>query len=80
MYEWELLKIGGPLATLWIRVVPKIRDTFLGVPAIRIIVHWGLYWQVGSPYSRKLPYRDYQGVVGGSIISTTHAYVLRESI
>ena len=26
------------------RVVPKIRDTFLGVPIIRTIVFWGLYW------------------------------------
>ena len=23
---------------------PKIRGTFLGVPIIRIIVYWGLYW------------------------------------
>ena len=23
---------------------PKIRGTFLGVPRIRIIVYWGLYW------------------------------------
>ena len=23
---------------------PKIRDTFLGVPILRIIVFWGLYW------------------------------------
>ena len=23
---------------------PKIRGTFLGVPIIRIIVFWGLYW------------------------------------
>ena len=26
---------------------PKIRGTILGVPIIRIIVFWGLYW--GSP-------------------------------
>ena len=24
--------------------VPKIRCTFLGVPLIKIIVYWGLYW------------------------------------
>ena len=23
---------------------PKIRGTFLGVPILRIIVFWGLYW------------------------------------
>ena len=23
---------------------PKIRGTFLGVPIIRTIVYWGLYW------------------------------------
>ena len=23
---------------------PKIRGTFLGVPIIRIVVYWGLYW------------------------------------
>ena len=23
---------------------PKIRGTFLGVPIVRIIVFWGLYW------------------------------------
>ena len=23
---------------------PKIRGTFLGVPIIRIIIYWGLYW------------------------------------
>ena len=26
---------------------PKIRDTFLGIPIIRTVVFWGLYW--GSP-------------------------------
>ena len=26
------------------RGLPKIRDTILGVPIIRIIVFWGLYW------------------------------------
>ena len=25
-------------------VFPKIRDTFLGVPIIKIIVFWRLYW------------------------------------
>ena len=23
---------------------PKIRGTFFGIPAIRIVVFWGLYW------------------------------------
>ena len=33
---------------------PKIRGTFLGVPIIRTIVYWGLYW--GTLYFGKLPY------------------------
>ena len=33
---------------------PKIRGTFLGVPIIRTIVFWGVYW--GTPYFGKLPY------------------------
>ena len=32
---------------------PKIRGTFLGVPIIRTMVFWGLYW--GSTYFGKLP-------------------------
>ena len=35
---------------------PKIRGTFLGVPIIRIIVYWGLYW--GPLTFGKLPYWD----------------------
>ena len=27
--------------------IPKIRGTLLGVPILRIIVYWGLYW--GTP-------------------------------
>ena len=23
---------------------PKIKGTFLGVPILRIIIYWGLYW------------------------------------
>ena len=30
------------LKTTW--EFPKIRGTFLGVPILRIIVYWGLYW------------------------------------
>ena len=26
------------------RVFPKIKGTLLGVPIIRTIVYWGLYW------------------------------------
>ena len=33
--------IGGPYKK-W--VFPKIRGTILGVPIIRTIVFWGLYW------------------------------------
>ena len=29
---------------LWGLGFPKIRGTFLGVPIIRTIVFWGLYW------------------------------------
>ena len=29
-------------ATIW--GFPKIRGTLLGVPIIRVIVYWGLYW------------------------------------
>ena len=38
---------------------PKIRGTFFGVPIIRIIVFWGLYW--GSPIlgNYHLRFRDY---------------------
>ena len=34
--------------------VSKIRGTILGVPLIRTIVNWGLYW--GPPHFRKLPH------------------------
>ena len=33
----------------------EIRDTFLGVAMVRIIMFWGLYW--GSPNFGKLPCR-----------------------
>ena len=33
---------------------PKIWRTFLGVPIIRILVYWGLYW--GPLIFGKLPY------------------------
>ena len=33
-------------------VFPKIRGKFLGVPIIRTIVYWGLFW--GTPYFGKL--------------------------
>ena len=32
----------GPVWAIW--GFPKIRGTILGVPIIRIIVFWGLYW------------------------------------
>ena len=32
---------------------PKLRGTFLGVPVIRIIVYWGLWWgRVANPRSK----------------------------
>ena len=31
-----------------------MRGTILGLPIIRILVYWGLYW--GPPYLEKLPY------------------------
>ena len=36
------------------REFDKFRGTILGVPIIRTIVFWGLYW--GPPILRKLPY------------------------
>ena len=38
---------GHHEALKWYRFIwgfPKIRGTFLGVPRIRTIVYWGLYW------------------------------------
>ena len=43
-------KLGKPLCGLWLGDLdqiwgfPKIRGTIMGVPIIRIIVYWGLYW------------------------------------
>ena len=34
---------------------PKIRDTFLGAPIVKIILYWGLFW--GSPNFGKLPHK-----------------------
>ena len=42
------------LRTIW--GLPKIRGTILGVPIIRIIVFWGLYW--GPPKFGKLPFKN----------------------
>ena len=39
---------------------PKLGGYLLGVPVIRVIVFWGLFW--GSPYCGKLPHRDIQAV------------------
>ena len=36
------LALAVRIVTIW--GFPKIRGTFLGVPLIRIIVFWGLYW------------------------------------
>ena len=33
-----------PTAVIVIWGFPKIRGTFLGVPIVRTIVYWGLYW------------------------------------
>ena len=41
---------------LYIWEFPKIRGTFLGVPIIRILVYWGLYW--GPLIFGKLPYES----------------------
>ena len=36
---------GRPLKTIPSHEgFPKIRDNFLGVPIIRTIIYWGLYW------------------------------------
>ena len=44
---------------------PKIRGTFLGVPIIRAIVFWGLYW--GPPLflgNYNLSYSAYIAIIG----------------
>ena len=38
--KWKLGLYGGLLGFGF----PKIRGPILGVPIIRIIVYWGLYW------------------------------------
>ena len=35
-------RLGITSGLIW--EFPKIRGTFLGVPILRIIVYWGLYW------------------------------------
>ena len=53
--RWGLVEPGIHLWTaIEIWGFPKIRGTLLGVPIIRTIVFWGLYW--GPPYFGKLPY------------------------
>ena len=60
---------GLPQIRTLIWVFPKIRGTILGVPIIRIIVYWGLYWgslisgndhiqgpQRGAHHLHKLPF------------------------
>ena len=37
-------KMENEMETGFILGFPKIRGTFLGVPIIRTIVFWGLYW------------------------------------
>ena len=38
------MSLGFRVQGLGIWGFPKIRGTILGVPIIRIIVYWGLYW------------------------------------
>ena len=51
--------VGRLLASTHIRGFPKIRGTFLGVPKIRTLVFWGLYW--GPPMLGKLLYAEVLG-------------------
>ena len=46
---------------------PKIRGTFLGIPIIRTIVYWGLYW--GSLILGN--YRNETGTNENHVIATT---------
>ena len=64
VFVWGVYKIWG---------FPKIRGTILGVPLIRIIVSWGLYWGpliLGNYhihiyiYTHTRNYRDYIGIIG----------------
>ena len=41
-HEWEMVLRASPAEMVW--GFSKIRVTILGVPIIRIIVLWGLYW------------------------------------
>ena len=45
-------KLGITSVIIW--EFPKIWGTLLGVPILRILVYWGLYW--GPPNFGKLPY------------------------
>ena len=40
---------------------PQIRGTMIGVPIIRILVLWGLYW--ASTYSGKLPFIPWRSLL-----------------
>ena len=46
---WNRLGLRGACFVSW--GFPKIRGTILGVPILRTIVYWGLYW--GPPFLGK---------------------------
>ena len=45
-YATRQLAVGSPSKLTWSPIweFPKLRGTILGVPIIRTIVFWGLYW------------------------------------
>ena len=52
------------LSSLW--GFPKIKGTFLGVPIVRTVVLWGLYWGplILGNYHLKSPFRSYTRNLG----------------
>ena len=46
LYEVSQSSLNAQKQSIW--GLPKIRGSFLGVPIIRTIVFWGLYW--GPPF------------------------------
>ena len=69
--------VSSPVFETPIWGFPKIRGTILGVPIIRSIIYWGLYW--GSLYFGKLPYLGIlQQVLGESGSLPTRLWCLHE--
>ena len=54
IHDFQIFTQSSVYTYIYIWEFPKIRGTLLGVPIMRIIVYWGLYW--GPPNFGKLPY------------------------